>query len=679
MSQPKSRIIIRHRWALGDTVLMTALVRDIHRAYPGQYEIKVDTNFTNVWWNNPHVTTFEEAGLPRPTKITVEWGDAIKWNAYAKYGGRKEMKHILAWYHYDFERKTGMKVPVTDPKPDLHLDAQERKQRIQGRYWVILSGGKLDLTTKHWHAHRAQETVDKLAAQGIHCVQAGAVHTNHVHPPLKNVTNMIGKTENVRDLWNLVLHSDGVICGVTGAMHIAAAFDKPCVIYAGGREEPWFEAYVDNFKAFGPTANPVKVPHKFLHTIGMLECCDVQGCWKKRTIPLDPTDLNRKAHTLCRQPVRPATTHPVPRCQDLITSDHVVEAVMEYYESGMLPPIQPPKKTYENQNPDFKQPEPEGIQIPKVELIKVRGDQIDKQTQTPEAPVKLLREPSVAERAQKAYQQVHPKELIRDQPAGIKRKLQIMDDPIIGGKITVCVLCYGPHTDLAKRCLSSILGTIPAERLDLRVATNQAAQSTIDYLKTLPITKLYINSENRHKYPVMREMFWDQAKPIETKYLVWFDDDTWIVKPQWIDDLCTTIVGNHPYNYRMFGNIMYHDLSMYSKNGHDPREWFRVADWYKGRNFRAKGTQQETPNGSVIDFAVGWCWAIETRLIELANIPDIRLDHNGGDATIGEQVHQAGYQIKQWNRGKQLVACPTREQGGRRGFSQRFAWDPKTP
>jgi len=676
LSKPKTRIIIRHRWALGDTVLMTALVRDIHRAYPGEYEIKVDTNFTNVWWNNPHVTTFEEAGLPRPTKITVEWGDAIKWNAYAKYGGRKEMKHILAWYHYDFERKTGLKVPVTDPKPDLHLDAQEIKRRIQGRYWIILSGGKLDLTTKHWHAHRAQETVDKLAAMGIHCVQVGAVHTNHVHPPLKNTTNLIGKTENVRDLWNLILHSDGVICGVTGAMHIAAAFDKPCVVYAGGREEPWFEAYVDNFKAFGPTANSVKVPHKFLHTIGMLECCDVQGCWKKRTIPLDPTDLNRKAHTLCRQPVRPAASHPVPRCQDLITSDHVIEAVMEYYESGMLPPIQPPKKTYADQNPDFK-PEPEGIQIPTVELVKVRGNQTEKLAQTPEAPVQLLREPSVEVRKQKAYQKVHPKELVQAKPAGIKRKLAIMDDPIIGGKITVCVLCYGPHTDLAKRCLSSILGTIPKERLDLRVATNQAAQSTIDYLKTLPIDKLYINSENRHKYPVMREMFWDQSKPIETNYLVWFDDDTWIVKPQWIDDLCTTIVGNHPYNFRMFGNIMYHDLAIYAKGGGRPDAWFRTAPWYKGRNFRAKSSQQETPNGSMIDFAVGWCWALSVEAMRTANMPDPRLGHNGGDITLGEQIHQAGFAIKQWNRGKSLVACPSREQGGRRGYSERFPWDPK--
>ena len=40
----KQRIVIRHRWALGDTVLLTGLVRDIQLAYPDKYEIKVDTN-----------------------------------------------------------------------------------------------------------------------------------------------------------------------------------------------------------------------------------------------------------------------------------------------------------------------------------------------------------------------------------------------------------------------------------------------------------------------------------------------------------------------------------------------------------------------------------------------------------------------------------------------------------
>jgi len=669
----KHKMIIRHKWALGDTILMTALIRDIHKTYPGEYETGVDTHWTNVWWNNPYVSKFE----PKNSIQTIEigWGDAISWNAYAKYGNKKEMKHILAWYHYDFEKKTGIKVPVTDPKPDLHLTQEERSRRIQGRYWVIISGGKLDMTTKHWHAHRAQEVVDKLRGQGIHCVQVGAVHNSHIHPPLKGVTNLIGQTENVRDLWNIILHADGVICGVTGAMHIAAAFDKPCVIYAGGREEPWFEAYVNAFNAFGKGANPVKVEHKFLHTIGLLDCCDKQGCWKKRTIPLDPQDLSRKAYTLCRQPVRPEHSHPVAKCQDLILSDHVVEAVMDYYDKNVLPPIQPPKQRVELPGLEIPKVEivkvgekVEEIQIPKVELVRVDVEDV--------TPVKVIRAPSVEVREQKSYQKKHPNEITQANTGTIKRGLSIMDNPVIGGKITVCVLCYGNYPDLARKCFSSLLATIPPDRLDLRIGTNEIHPNTLSYLKSLPATKIYVNTANRYKYPVMREMFWDSKAPIQTNYVVWFDDDTWIVSPHWITDLCQTIIDNHHYNFRMYGNLMYHDLSMYSKGGERPDIWFKTADWYRGKNFRVRNGQQEAANGSVIDFAVGWCWAMATEAIRLANIPDIRLNHNGGDITIGEQIHQAGFGIKQWNRGKSLVACPTREQGGRRGYSERFPWDP---
>ena len=121
---------------------------------------------------------------------------------------------------------------------------------------------------------------------------------------------------------------------------------------------------------------------------------------------------------------------------------------------------------------------------------------------------------------------------------------------------------------------------------------------------------------------------------------------------------------------------MYHDLSRYLKKGGDTREWFKAADWYKGKDFRIKGQQAEAPNGSVIDFAVGWCWAMATEAMRAANIPDVRLGHNGGDITIGEQMHQAGFGIRQWNRGKSLISCPSREQGGRRGYSEKFPWDP---
>ena len=130
MARPKHRLTIRHKWALGDTVLLTALIRDIHRAYPDKYEIAVDTHWTNVWWNNPHITRFENQSGPKPQLIEVGWGDAIKWNAYARYGDKREMRHILAWYHYDFEQKTGLTVPVTDPRPDLHMTSDEKLRRV---------------------------------------------------------------------------------------------------------------------------------------------------------------------------------------------------------------------------------------------------------------------------------------------------------------------------------------------------------------------------------------------------------------------------------------------------------------------------------------------------------------------------------------------------------------------
>lgn len=128
----------------------------------------------------------------------------------------------------------------------------------------------------------------------------------------------------------------------------------------------------------------------------------------------------------------------------------------------------------------------------------------------------------------------------------IQRQLPLMDNPIIGGRITICVLCYGPHPQLAKTCLSSILATIPPERLDLRIGLNEVHPDTFAYVKTLPVTKIYANSLNRYKYPVMRDMFWDEQRPITTNYVVWFDDDTWVVNPNWINDLCQTIIDNHP-------------------------------------------------------------------------------------------------------------------------------------
>jgi len=328
------RLRLTHRLALGDTLLMTSLVRDIHRAYPGRFAIEPNTTWTPVWQHNPHITTFETDARPEPRNVVISYAEGIV------ESGRGRKIHMLAWFHEDFRRKTGLEVPVTEAGGDLHLSAAERAPRLEGRYWLVLSGGKLDLTAKWWAAERFQQTVDILSRYGLRFAQVGATHSAHVHPPLRGVTNLIGQTDDVRDLFSLIAGADGVLCGVTGAMHIAAALRRPCVVVAGGREEPWWEAYTAAYGGFGLACPPPAVPHRYLHTLGLLDCCPVKGCWKSRVVPIMAEDHTAKGkRRLCGNVVRPTGGQVVPRCLDMVSVDHAVEAVLSYYADGTLPTL----------------------------------------------------------------------------------------------------------------------------------------------------------------------------------------------------------------------------------------------------------------------------------------------------------------------------------------------------
>jgi len=664
----KRRLILDHRFALGDTVLMTALVRDIQAAYPGYFEILVDTHCREVWTNNPHARLLrgDQTSTMPTTRVDISYANGIH------AAGRGQRVHMLSWFHRDFATKTGMELEPLLPKGDLHLTAEESKPLVDGRYWLVLAGGKLDITCKWWLPERWQEVVDKLAAEGISCVQAGATFREHRHPSLSNVLNLLGQYPDARQFMNLVMHAEGVMCPVTSAMHIAACYDKPCVVLSGGREEPWWESYTNAYKAFGPRCAPVATEHRFLHTMGLLDCCKKKGCWKHRTVPLGNQDRWDGPERRCQLPVilPHAST---PKCLEMISSDHVVEAVMSYYENGEIPPIGQAK----------------GFTRKPLPPIAVNTeDELDRAVDT-DLPVRSFKIPHVpglspaAVRTQVAAEREFYNAALGEpfDPQIQKPVLRtipqpsMIDHPLIGGKLTVCVLCFGDHTELAKSCIGSILDTLPAENLDLRIGLNAVSQATMDYVMGLDVPiGLTIHAENAKKYPAMREMFNDGANPITTKYVVWFDDDAKVVDPSMWSQLCQTIVANHPLGSRLYGPTFIHDLQMYAKGGRDPLAWFRSAPWFRGRGLKVRGRGQEAPNGTVIDFAAGWFWAIATETIKAANVPCPRLNHNGGDITIGEQVHQAGYKVKGFNKDKALVWCPTKEGGGRRGYSEAFPW-----
>jgi len=284
---------------------------------------------------------------------------------------------------------------------------------------------------------------------------------------------------------------------------------------------------------------------------------------------------------------------------DLIEVDHVVEAVMDYYDKELLPPIGDPKGNYppieaitepsgeqETFKVDSDAEAPPEIWIPKVEIR--RATPIGKSTP------RLIRDPSVESKQQRPHQQIHPEEAStqkQDTPT-TKSIIPNIDNPIIGGSFTIFVLCYGNHVELARRCIGSIMESVPLDRIDLRVGGNELGNETLEYLHSLPITKTYLHADNAKKYPLMREMLWDPKCPIKSPYMIWFDDDAHVVDPRWLTLLSNSIISGHNDGYRMYGSMMFHDINAYNKEGHRPDTWFREADWYNGVSLRTRGGKQ---------------------------------------------------------------------------------------
>lgn len=600
-------ILTANRWAFGDSVLITAIPRDLALAYPGQYQVFVQGHYTSLWRNSPYATIG-----PAPP-------GAVRWSPHyidgIKASNQGERVHFLAWLHRDFEKQTGIRLPTLLPKGDLHFGPEEEEPLpgLPDRYWLIVAGGKLSMTAKVWRGRRWQELVEALARHGIPCVQAGAFHNRHFQPRLAGCVDYLGKTEDINDLCRLVRDADGAICGVTGVMHAAAALDRPCVVLGGGREDWWWEGYFPSEpNPFGQECSAIKVPHRFLHTIGDLECCRERGCWRDLTVPLEAADLGVKKNKVCLDALH-VGGEPVPRCLEQISVDQVLRAVLSYYDDGTLEPIGPTTKEFS----------------------------LAADLQLAEAPPPAVADPHA-----------------------------ILDHPLLGGKLTVGIVGYGDYPHLMERLLESLWRTVPPARLDIRIALNQVSQATVEVIDRFPATWIsFVDSseENRFKYPAMRTLIYE-GPPITSEYLIWFDDDCHCVRDHWLIALAEKIIANPQGG--IFGIPFLHNFAHYRTPAHDPVEWFKKGKWWRDKPFfNRRG--QEDPQGTCIKFVSGGFWAAPMAAIRAAGVPDERLLNNGGDATIGEMIHQQGYSIVEFNKDKTHVFSSGHP---RRGVTHPFPW-----
>jgi len=314
------RLLLRNRQASGDVLMLTAAVRDLVRTCPGEFLVVVRSSSPEVWENNPYLSVFPESAKD------VE---VIECSYPAIHESNRVPMHFIGAFHAFLSERLRREIKVTAFKGDIHLSQAEREEglpvlaSLEGApYWIVCAGGKRDFTVKWWEHRRWQEVVDRLHGK-VAFVQIGGA--GHYHPKLKGVIDLRGRTD-LRQLIRLVHHSAGVLTTVSLPMHLAAAVEtnaamrgegwetRPCVVVAGGREPPHWEAY--------PT-------HQFIHTVGMLNCCRTGGCWRSRTRALGDGSEHDDERRLCVNVVEG-----LPRCMGMITAEEVAQRVEMYLEGG---------------------------------------------------------------------------------------------------------------------------------------------------------------------------------------------------------------------------------------------------------------------------------------------------------------------------------------------------------
>lgn len=315
----RTKLILTNFQSPGDVVMLTAAVRDLHLSHPDRFVTDVRTSCPHLWDNNPWLTPLDDRE-PDVRVLACEYP--------LIHSANSRPYHFIHGFIHFLNARLDLAIRPSAFRGDIHLSDEERSwmsqvQEITGEptpFWIVVSGGKPDYTIKWWGAERYQAVVDHFRGR-IQFVQVG--EEEHHHPALKGVIDLRGKTD-LRQLVRLVHHSLGVVGPVNLLMHLAAAVEpapgrpprRACVVIAGGREPPHWEAYPE---------------HQFLHTVGALPCCAEGGCWRSRAVPLGDGDEKDRADNLCLDLVERE-----PRCMTMITPADVIRSIDRYYMGGAL-------------------------------------------------------------------------------------------------------------------------------------------------------------------------------------------------------------------------------------------------------------------------------------------------------------------------------------------------------
>lgn len=202
-------------------------------------------------------------------------------------------------------------------------------------------------------------------------------------------------------------------------------------------------------------------------------------------------------------------------------------------------------------------------------------------------------------------------------------------------RITICVLVYGDHFDLARQVIDSIVNNCDRDLYSLYVGCNECCQETLDFVQAVKeIDRVFVSDVNINKCPMQRRMFAE----VDTEYVWWFDDDSFIEESDAmqrrleIADLAapTTV---------LWGPVFYWNDQAGFNFGVDVEPWVRRQAWFSCEPIPCD------VSGKWV-FIIGGAWFARTSIIQKLDWPPKEFIKAGDDALFCEAIRQSGYTFK---------------------------------
>jgi ADP-heptose:LPS heptosyltransferase len=220
-------LVLQNDWGIGDELLLSAVAREIVRAFPGH----------GAWIRSRHGFRFPAYVRRDPVPADAKVVDTVYQNPtlYSPRCHSPFPGHLVQQMLDKVACDTGIRVLAADVRPELDLPAMERSPRTV----ILHTRPNPRLSSKDWGTERWRALAALLREQDVQLLQVGGKD----EPAIETAEDLRGLP--VAELPEVFARATSVVCVVGLLMHLAEATLTPAVVIYGGRETPAIDGYPD--------------------------------------------------------------------------------------------------------------------------------------------------------------------------------------------------------------------------------------------------------------------------------------------------------------------------------------------------------------------------------------------------------------------------------------------------